>query len=98
LSLDYLSSIGSILRSLFISLPILADTAAFDDFTWLALKRNYLFKLEVSIQSSSVVVTLPSFPQEIPIKAKILMNSHPNAPQPTNKALQFASFSYNSLP
>jgi len=33
LSLDYLSSIGSILRSLFISIPILADTAAFDDFT-----------------------------------------------------------------
>ena len=50
------------------------------------------------MQSSSVVVSLPSFPQDMPINANSLINSQPNAPQPTYRALHFLSLFMHSLP
>ncbi len=50
--------------------------------------RNWRDKLDFSITSSSVTVTVPSVPQLSPISANALMNSHPSAPAPTRNTAQ----------
>jgi len=47
------------------------------------LNKNCLFKLDISMESSSVQKTLPLFPWAAPIKASYLRYSHPKAPAPT---------------
>jgi hypothetical protein len=62
------------------------------------LNKNYLFKLEVSMQSSSVQKTYPFLEHPTPNNANIFNNSHPKAPAPTKKIFRFSNFIYNSRP
>ena len=74
-------------RSLFIPLAVYAATWDFELPTFWLRKRNYLFKFETSILSPSVTLTFPSCEHPIPMRAKLLMNSHPRAPAPTKNNL-----------
>ena len=62
--------------------------------------KNCLDKLDFSMMSSSVMVSLPSpeAPQETPINARFLMNSHPNAPAPTKKTFCFSMIACVACP
>mgnify|MGYP006928489034 FL=1 len=62
------------------------------------LNKNCLFKLLISMLSSSVTKHFPLPDVEAPIKANILMNSHPKAPAPITKELEFWHFLTNSSP
>lgn len=70
------------LQLLLIWWPILQATSLLFLPTWCFLNKNCLFKLLISMLSSSVHITLPSFSVLNPIKANILINSQPNAPAP----------------
>ena len=70
------------LNFLFIIFACLEAIFDFDFPISLFLNKNCLFKLDVSIKSLSVIVVMDLSFIEIPIKAKILRNSHPNAPAP----------------
>ena len=43
--------------------------------------------------AASVTISFPLGPQHTPFKAKFLINSHPNAPQPTIKYFKLPNFS-----
>jgi len=78
-----------------------ADLAAHSDFecpTFGFLNKNYLFKFEISIWSSSVRVILPDLSVAKPIKANYFINSQPKAPAPIIKQLIFETFSWYSIP
>jgi len=66
-------------------------TAALELPTFSFLKRNYLFKFETSMLSSSVTYNLPFGPQAIPKRANIFTYSHPRAPAPTKNVLTLIS-------
>jgi len=56
------------------------------------LNKNCLLRLLISMLSSSVTKTFPLPDVEAPIKANILMNSHPKAPAPITNELEVWHF------
>lgn len=77
---------------LFIFLPMWHATSLLFLPTWFFLNKNCLFKLLISILSSSVHKTRPLSAVPKPISANIFINSQPSAPAPTRKAFIFATF------
>ena len=76
---------GSTLSAPLIALAALVAQVLFAWPMFQSRKRNCLERLDFSMTSSSVTVTLPSAPQDRPMSAKFLMNSQPSAPAPTRK-------------
>jgi len=62
------------------------------------LNKNYLFRFDISIESSSVQYNFPFYYVHAPIKANNLRYSHPSAPAPTKNIFLLAIFYYNSYP
>lgn len=61
------------------------------------LKKNCLFKFDISILSLSVNIILDFSFTETPIKANIFIISHTKAPAPTIKIFKFFNFSIKSI-
>ena len=62
------------------------------------LNKNCLFKLLISMLSSSVQVTIEFSLLLQPIKLNIFKNSQPRAPAPTKNMFDFSTFFINSSP
>lgn len=79
----------------FIVLPTLQAVSHLFFPTCCLLNKNCLFKLLISMLSSSVTINFPFPFVEKPINENILMNSHPRAPAPITNDELFFAFSTN---